>query len=149
MSNAAPATNSQGLETGMALSSDIRRARMRKGFSQVELANLLGITRSAVANWEGGITLPCSAHLQKLALVTDVSYEWLATGRGTPALQQDWTPVLDADIVDDPDERKLLLAYRASTGATRRKILEFVASTSSAARRVVANRSALPRRQGK
>lgn len=122
----------------MEMSSRIRRARNAKGYSQAELAERLEVTRSAVANWECGAKLPSSARLQALAIATDVSYEWLATGRGSPALKQDWTPAAEVDIVDEPDERKLLSAYRNSTKPVRKRILEFVASTSPAARRILA-----------
>lgn len=122
----------------MRMGSRVRKARATKGYSQAELAERLKITRSAVANWESGAKLPSSAHLQALAMATEVSFEWLATGRGSPALMQDWTPAAEAEFVDEPDERKLLNAYRSSTRAARKRILEFVASTSPMARRIIA-----------
>jgi transcriptional regulator with XRE-family HTH domain len=121
----------------MDMSSRIRKARKAKGYSQSEMARRLRITRSAVANWECGAKLPSSARLQALAMLTDVSFEWLATGRGSPTLMQDWTLAADVDIIDEPDERKLLNAYRNSTKPMRRRILEFVASTSPVARRIL------------
>ncbi|MHC9083889.1 helix-turn-helix domain-containing protein [Luteimonas sp. RIT-PG2_3] len=121
----------------MTLSARIRKSRVHKGFSQSELGNKLRVSRSAVANWECGDKAPSSVRLQQLALVAEVSYEWLATGRGSPELQDDWIPTLDADIVDDPEERVLLLAYRNSSGVNRRSILEFIASTSSSARQII------------
>ena len=41
------------------------------------------MNRSAVAQWErpGGST-PTSSNLSKIAVITSVHYEWLATGRG-------------------------------------------------------------------
>jgi transcriptional regulator with XRE-family HTH domain len=122
----------------MEMNSRIRKARTMKGYSQAELARRLKISRSAVANWECGAKFPSSARLQALAMAADVSYEWLATGRGSPSLKQDWTPAADVDIVDEPDERQLLSAYRNSTKPVRKRILEFVASTSPAARRILA-----------
>lgn len=82
------------------LTTRIRQARRRVGYSQSELAAQVGVNRSAVAQWErhGGST-PTSANLSKIAIITSVHYEWLATGRGqmctpepgvsddTPALQ--------------------------------------------------------------
>ena len=78
----------------------IRQARRRSSFSQADLAGHVGVNRSAVAQWErhGGST-PTSANLSKIAIITSVHYELLATGRGqmftaqsgenddTPALQ--------------------------------------------------------------
>lgn len=121
----------------MALKTRIRNARITKGLSQAELGSKLKVSRSAVANWESGNTAPSTAHLTQLSLTTDVSHEWLATGRGSPALQEEWTPAVDAEIIDDSDERRLLHAYREGTKAARRRILEFVASTSPKAKRII------------
>lgn len=61
----------------------IRQARRRVSYSQSDLAEHVGVNRSAVAQWErhGGST-PTSANLSKIAVITSVHYEWLATGRG-------------------------------------------------------------------
>lgn len=61
----------------------IRQARRRVAYSQTELAVKVGVNRSAVAQWErpGGST-PTSSNLSKIAVITSVHYEWLATGRG-------------------------------------------------------------------
>lgn len=128
----------QAKEAAMEMSSRVRKARAMKGYSQEELARRLKVTRSAVANWECGAKLPSSARLQALAILTDVSYEWLATGRGSPELAPDWTPAVDAEIVDEPAEVALLRAYRSSTKPVKKSILAFVASTSPAARRLLA-----------
>jgi DNA-binding transcriptional regulator YiaG len=40
----------------------IRSTRSKLGLSQVQLANILGTTRSVVANWESGRTIP-RAHI--------------------------------------------------------------------------------------
>jgi len=65
------------------LTTRIRQARRRIAYSQTDLAGQVGVNRSAVAQWErhGGST-PTSANLSKIAIITSVHYEWLATGRG-------------------------------------------------------------------
>ncbi len=45
----------------------IARARQRKGLTQVELARVLGVAASTVANWERGVSYP----LRKPALIED------------------------------------------------------------------------------
>lgn len=61
----------------------IRRARNVAKLSQAQLANQLGIQRSAVAQWEQlRGTSPNIDHLVQLAVVTGMCFEWLATGRG-------------------------------------------------------------------
>lgn len=44
----------------------MRRARLRKGISQGELARLLGITRMTVWRWETGLTEPRKSDIEKL-----------------------------------------------------------------------------------
>ena len=61
----------------------IRRARLSAGLSQAALAKETGVRRSAVTQWEKeGGTSPSVANLARIAVVTQVHFEWLATGRG-------------------------------------------------------------------
>ena len=67
----------------MSMSDRIRSARTAAGLSQTQLAHETGVKRSAVAQWERrGGTHPSVSHLSRLAVVTHVRFEWLATGRG-------------------------------------------------------------------
>lgn len=110
----------------------IRKARLQKRMTQGELAEALKISRSAVGNWESptGI-LPSSARMTAIALVLEVSYEWLATGRGEPSLSPDWTSGTYAEMVDDPVERRVLHMFRNARSATRKTVLQ-VLETSGA-----------------
>ena len=98
----------------MKLSMRIRIARQRARLSQEALALNLGITRSAVANWEGADgVLPASARLADIARLTNVSFEWLATGRGPlDHGGNDDTPAVEGEMVHDECERRLLAAFR-------------------------------------
>ena len=61
----------------------IRRARILRKSTQAGLAAQVGVHRSAVAQWEQRQgTTPSVTHLAKIAEALDVSFEWLATGRG-------------------------------------------------------------------
>lgn len=59
----------------------IKSARKAKDMSQPDLAKLLGITRNAVSMWERGEAEPKSETLRKAAVILEVSFDWLATGR--------------------------------------------------------------------
>ncbi|HEX6832444.1 MAG TPA: helix-turn-helix domain-containing protein [Rudaea sp.] len=62
----------------------LRFARQSAKFTQETLAYRLGVTPSAVAQWERPRgTRPSIRHLDGIALATGVSIEWLATGRGS------------------------------------------------------------------
>lgn len=67
-------------------SNRITHARKRMGLSQSQLAASLGVSRGACGQWEQGVSLPSVSHMAELARITEVSFEWLATGRGRIAL---------------------------------------------------------------
>lgn len=49
------------------LQSEIKDYRKKKGLSQDDLAVILGVTRSKIANWENGRTFPKPDMIQKIA----------------------------------------------------------------------------------
>lgn len=62
----------------------IKQARVSAGLSQAALAKLVGVQRSSASQWESDHIRkdPSTANLAKIAVITGVSFEWLATGRG-------------------------------------------------------------------
>ncbi len=93
----------------------IRRARRGAGLSQADLASLLGINRSAVAQWErSGGCKPTAGNLAKLAIATKLNFEWLATGRGRMSAEPAGeTHALRLDVyAHDEMEERVLLALR-------------------------------------
>ncbi|CAN5149115.1 helix-turn-helix transcriptional regulator [soil metagenome] len=68
----------------------VRQARRHGTLTQAELATLVGVHRSAVAQWErpGGPN-PTGENLARIATSTKVSFEWLATGRGRMTYRSD------------------------------------------------------------
>ena len=61
----------------------LTQARLEKGLSQAQLADLLGVTRQAISKWESDLTSPDTLRLIKLADVLDTEVEYLATGNKT------------------------------------------------------------------
>lgn len=58
----------------------IREARQARGLTQNELATVLGVTRSAVAQWETGRAGQESAMLPRIAEALAISPGWLLAG---------------------------------------------------------------------
>ncbi|MEM9168226.1 MAG: helix-turn-helix transcriptional regulator [Pseudomonadota bacterium] len=58
----------------------IRAARKAAGLNQSALAERLGVTQPAVANWESGVHDPRRIMLAKLSDALSVSLDWLAGG---------------------------------------------------------------------
>lgn len=74
-------------------SNRIRQARRNAKLSQKALAELVGVHRSAVAQWEQpGGSLPTMENLARIAITTAVQFEWLATGRGRMTYVSDLAP---------------------------------------------------------
>jgi transcriptional regulator with XRE-family HTH domain len=71
----------------LGLHSRIRQARELVGLSRSDLARRIGVGPSAAIQWENPQgTAPNVRHLIAIAEITDVSFEWLATGRGPARL---------------------------------------------------------------
>ena len=109
----------------MTLAMRIRAARLRAGFSQADLAGKIGVTRTAIANWESAKsrTRPSSERLEAICHLVGVSWEWLATGRGTATFTSDSILAADVDLVEDPVELRLLELFRQSSIAQKESLI--------------------------
>ena len=107
----------------------IRLARRATGMSQNQLAQAVGVQRSAVSHWEAPLGKnPSVSHLREMALVTGTQFEWLATGRGEMPLSRDMRldsiATAEALLIEDPLEFRLVEAFRAAPLRTRLSLLE-------------------------
>lgn len=107
----------------------IRLARRATGLSQSQLAQAVGVQRSAVSHWEAPMGKnPSVSHMRQIALVTGIQFEWLVTGRGEMPLsrevQLDSIATAEALLVEDPLEFRLVEAFRAAPLRTRLSLLE-------------------------
>ena len=80
----------------------IRKYRERRGLSQKELAQIIGVSNSRVSNWEQGINRPDADILAGICTALNVSPSELLDVRLSP------------DDLDD-QERKVIMAYRTKT----------------------------------
>lgn len=94
----------------------IRQCRSAARLSQAQLAALVGVRRSAVAQWEQatGGTSPSVGHLAQVAVATGVCFEWLATGRGAmrPAGAEFESAAQASDFAKDALESRVLDSIR-------------------------------------
>ncbi len=74
----------------MSIAARILSSRKQKKLTQDKLAMLIGVSKSACGQWEHGLTSPSVENLSRLAIVLEVQFEWLATGRG----ERDFPPEL-------------------------------------------------------
>ena len=90
----------------MTLTIRLIKTRREKRLSQQALADLIGVSRSALAQWETDMSRPSLDNLRKIAEVLDVSFEWLATGRGNQYITTNDDEISD-DELDDEINRML------------------------------------------
>jgi transcriptional regulator with XRE-family HTH domain len=96
----------------------IRTERTKRGWSQRALAKALGISGSAIAQWELKTTRPSLARLIDICAVFGISAQsFLAPG--SPYYGQ---------IVEDPDEIALLTLWRRLQPTERRFMLKMLRS---------------------
>lgn len=91
----------------------IRETRRSLGFTQEELAQRIGVSRSAIAQWETDRTGQVRSNLARVAAVLGVSVSYLLTGENQGA---------DAGV-ETADERALLTLYRELQDGGRTELL--------------------------
>lgn len=83
------------------IGANIMRARKAKGYTQMTLADALGVSFQAVSNWERGQTCPDIANLSQLSQVLDISIDELLGNKRaaeiTKEIAEDKTPALEPE----------------------------------------------------
>lgn len=65
----------------MSVGERISELRKEQNISQVQLADMLSVSRQAVSKWENDLSVPDSSKMIRLAEVLDTDIEYLSTGR--------------------------------------------------------------------
>lgn len=93
----------------------IRAARESLGMTQAALAARVGVSRSAVAQWETGRSGQVGSNLTQIATVLEVGIEHLLLGRGAVAV------AAELGLTDGlpGDELALLRLYRLCSASDR------------------------------
>lgn len=115
----------------MDMNDRISLARKEAGFNKSELARSLNVTPTSCSSWElptgnRNNSRPSVGNLGRLALILNVRFEWLATGRGpmslTPtAASQQKVPLSESDRAES-----LLSLYRMLPAGQRTSMLDFI-----------------------
>ncbi len=91
----------------------IKDVRQERGWTQEELAQKVGVSRSAVAQWETGRAGQITGNLKRIAASLDVGAEYLMYGtekRGPSEVRQgDELALLRLYRECSPDDRQLVL----------------------------------------
>ena len=101
------------MSTPIDIGTRIRAARRDRGLTQDELAEQVGVSRSAVAQWETGRTGQVTGNLSRIAGVREVNVEYLMYGDDKRAMgevrQGDELALLRLYRECDPEDRQMLL----------------------------------------
>ncbi len=103
----------------------IRDVRRERGMTQDQLAGAVGVSRSAVAQWETGRAGQVTTNLTKIASVLEVGVEFLMYGDKRMPLEPrlgDEMAILRLYRECGPEDRQLLLrTARRLAGSARRE----------------------------
>ena len=94
----------------------IKEVRQERGWTQDQLAQAVGVSRSAVAQWETGRAGQITGNLTRIAASLDVGVEFLMYGSDKRAPAE----------ARQGDEMALLRLYRECTPEDRQMILRMV-----------------------
>src|SRR3954462_14939567 len=101
------------MDTPLSIGQRVKTERLERGLTQDELAQRVGVSRSAVAQWETGRAGQLTGNLARIAAVLDTSVEHLMHGGDKRAPLQ---PQLGDEIAllrlyreCDPEDRQILL----------------------------------------
>lgn len=113
----------------MSISQRVRMARTDAGISCAQLAREVGVRPSAAVQWEAAAgTRPTVESMSRIAIITRVNFEWLATGRGSkqPASTNATPAIALIDFAQNTYEERLLRAGRKVPLKVRDAFLQFI-----------------------
>lgn len=117
----------------------IKKFRQLRSLSQKELADKIGVTSSAISQYESTSSFnsePSVKNLRKIAEEFNISFEWLATGRGLQDIEEHLINVTGiyenkGDLVLLTQEQKTLLRlYKKHPKDWQEKYLAMLNATS-------------------
>ena len=115
----------------------ITQARKARKLSQANLAERLGVTRTACSHWETGRAKPSTKHIEKIAEILAVDAHWLISGKKRQRIQAH----PDTTNRHGSDSQTILLetqaGYQATFDKETVKVAEAYFSLSRAQRKLV------------
>lgn len=90
----------------------IRLARTTSDIDARALAEILGVSPSAVTGWERGRTEPALSRIEQIAAVLDVDVVWLAFGKSAQSVADD---ISRAELLTTSDSWPTLPLWQQST----------------------------------
>ena len=93
----------------------IKSARIKKGYTQVELGDLLGVTNKAISRWEKGDSFPDISVIEELSRVLDIRIQDIVIGDVTePDSETAVTEVVRAVKLQDKVKKRKFISSGVS-----------------------------------
>jgi transcriptional regulator with XRE-family HTH domain len=93
----------------------IKSARIKKGYTQVELGDLLGVTNKAISRWEKGDSFPDISVIEELSRVLDIRIQDIVIGDVTePDSETAVTEVVRAAKLQDKVKKRKFISSGVS-----------------------------------
>ena len=93
----------------------IKSARIKKGYTQVELGDLLGVTNKAISRWEKGESFPDISVIEELSRVLDIRIQDIVIGDVTePDSETAVTEVVRAAKLQDKVKKRKFISSGVS-----------------------------------
>ena len=97
--------------------------RKKSGFTQQQLADMLGLNRTTYTKYETGVSEPSIQTLKKLAVLLDVDINSLLLGKDSgPKMSEDVSPMFRMN----EDESEFLSVFRTLTREEKLQVQEFL-----------------------
>ena len=94
-------------DEGLQMASELIRARADMGYTQAHLAEVSGVSRSAIKAYETGRSVPGSRELRALCQALKVSPNKVIFGVEAPTFEEGDAPRLEAILRADPEGKAL------------------------------------------
>ena len=101
----------------------ISECRRKKGITQNELAELLGITNRAVSKWETGICMPDAGTIPELCQILDISISDLFSGEKSMENNKDSEKFILKLVKEKAERDKQLLILEILIGILSTSVL--------------------------
>lgn len=93
----------------------IKNARIKKGYTQVELGDLIGVTNKAISRWEKGDSFPDISVIEELSRVLDIRIQDIVIGDVTePDSETAVTEVVRAAKLQDKVKKRKFISSGVS-----------------------------------